>query len=230
MEAGTLPQNVLYYGKDVPPPEQIVLSAGPLSLIYESGDLRYIRLGQREILRRVYVAVRDRNWGTVLPVLSNVQIQQAADSFQISYDVDNRQDQIDFFWRGTIAGDAQGTISFAMEGQVDPRQMSLFGAGWTAGSVKYLCESGAASLTYYETSGWRGVIELESGAPLPERFRSLPGGVFPLYHVLADVGEFAGGEVIPSESSEPLRVEGLVLQPGDVFSVDSKQDAVSRMQ
>ncbi|HEU5102622.1 MAG TPA: hypothetical protein VFU22_26540, partial [Roseiflexaceae bacterium] len=98
--------------------------------------------------------------------------------------------------------------------EVDPRQMSLFGAGWTAGSLKYLCESGAASLTYYETSGWRGAIELETGAPLPEHFRSLPGGVFPLYHVLADVGEFAGGEVVPSASSVPLRVEGLALRKG----------------
>jgi D-apionolactonase len=98
--------------------------------------------------------------------------------------------------------------------QVDVRQMSLFGAGWTTGSLKYLCESGAASLTYYETSGWRGVMELASGSPLPDRFRSLPGGVFPLYHVLADIGEFVGGEVIASESSEPLRVEGLVLRKG----------------
>ena len=98
--------------------------------------------------------------------------------------------------------------------QVDVRQMSLFGAGWTAGSLKYLCASGASSLTYYETSGWRGVIEQEHGSPLPERFRSLPGGVFPLYHVLADVGEFTGGEVIPSELSAPLRVEGLALRKG----------------
>ena len=98
--------------------------------------------------------------------------------------------------------------------QVDVRQMSLFGAGWTAGSLKYLCASGAASLTYYETSGWRGVMELASGAPLPERFRSLPGGVFPLYHVLADIGEFAGGEIVLSDSSEPLRVEGLALRKG----------------
>src|SRR5262249_44518637 len=42
--------------------------------------------------------------------------------------------------------------------------------------------------------------------------RSLPHSVFPLYHVLADVGEFAGGEVVPSRSSQPLQVDGLVLQ------------------
>jgi hypothetical protein len=29
--------------------------------------------------------------------------------------------------------------------QVDPRQLSLFGAGWTMGSIKYLTEGGVAS-------------------------------------------------------------------------------------
>ena len=95
--------------------------------------------------------------------------------------------------------------------QVDIRQMSLFGAGWTLGSIKYLSESGASSITYYETNGWRGVMETANGSPLPERFRSLPGAVFPLYHILADVGEFVGGEVLVSESSDPLKVEGIAL-------------------
>ena len=96
--------------------------------------------------------------------------------------------------------------------QVDVRQMSLFGAGWTLGSIKYLSESGVSSVTYYETTGWRGVMETVNGSPLPEKFRSLSGAVFPLYHVLADVGEFAGGEVLVSKSSDPLKVEGISLR------------------
>jgi hypothetical protein len=96
--------------------------------------------------------------------------------------------------------------------QVDVRQMALLGAGWTAGSLKYLAESGALSVTYYETTGWRGVMEREEGSPLPEKFRSLAGSVFPLYHVLADVGEFAGGEVIRTQSSDPLHVNGLSIR------------------
>ena len=96
--------------------------------------------------------------------------------------------------------------------QVDIRQMSLFGAGWTLGSIKYFSESGASSVTYYETSGWRGVMETANGSPLPEKFRSLPGAVFPLYHILADVGEFVGGEVLVSKSSDPLKVEGIALR------------------
>jgi hypothetical protein len=96
--------------------------------------------------------------------------------------------------------------------QVDPRQMSLLAAGWTLGSIKYLAKSGARSVTYFETTGWRGVMETARGSPVPEKFRSLPGAVFPLYHVLADVGEFAGGEVVSSTSSDPLRVQGLALR------------------
>ncbi len=578
-----LSKNVLYYGKDEPLPERLELHAGPLSLMYEQGDLRYIKLGDREVLRRVYVAIRDRNWGTILPAFSSVQLDVASDSFRITYDVENKQGDIDFFWHGTIVGNAQGTITFAMDGmarstfmknrigfcvlhpssaagaaclvehvdgtreraalpliispdqpvvpfaemaalahevmpgvwaeihfsgeifwmedqrnwtdasyktlctplrlpypveiktgtkvlqsitlslkderqivggsgsraeaavsplsftlqrsvsakplpalglgsashgqllsereltrlsalqpnhlrvdltlsdpayeatlrrasteaeaigiplelalfisgngeaelihlrsiveqvrprigiwlaypakesytggtsfvevvtlarkhlgdydpkarwgtgtntdliwllrtpppidlidavtfaitpqvhafdnasivetleaqaaaamsaqqlagnrsvivspvtlkmrhnpyatgpvpqtpqgqlppQVDVRQMSLLGAGWTVGSLKYLAESGVNSITYYETTGWRGVMETESGSPLPNVFRSLPGSVFPLYHVLADVGEFSGGEVIPSRSSDILQVDGLAVR------------------
>lgn len=568
-----LAKRVLYYGKDEPLPEQLELRAGPLSLVYEQGDLRYIRLGDREIVRRVYVAMRDRNWGTVPARLSNVRKEVLRDSFRVTFDVENKQGEIDFFWQGTITGDPEGTITFAMDGearstflrnrigfcvlhpirecagepcvvekvdgtvergtfpryvsadqpfldlraishevvpdvwaevrftgdifemedqrnwtdtsyktyctplrlpfpvevkagtrisqsvtlrlkgkipalraapsaegvifavgetpsaplpriglgvashsqplsqrglarlrglnlshlrvdlrlsqpeyeshlrracldaselrvplevalilsdraeeelkgltatldrvkpavctwlifhaaeesttekwvklareclihysptakigagtnayfaelnrsrppdsavdlvcysvnpqvhagdnatlvenlaaqaatvesarqfvggrplaitpitlkprfnpeatgpepepppgelpsQVDVRQMSLFGAGWTAGSLKYVAQSGVYSVTYYETSGWRGVMETETGSPLPERFQSLAGAVFPLYHVLADVGEFAGGEVLPSHSTKPLRMDGIVLRKG----------------
>ena len=572
-----LPRSVLYYGKDEPLPEGAHLRAGPLSTIFEAGDLRYIRFGDHEILRRVYVAIRDHNWDTILPQLSNVQIEQESDTFRITYDVENKSADINFYWGGTITGGADGTITFSMEGearstfrrsrigfcalhpmscagipcriekvdgtvvesaypiaiapqhiidgeikpvapfnnmravsyevtsgieaevrfegeifemedqrnwtdasyktygtplsepfpvevpagtkisqritltlktqresstvtqdttsqqltfevssgdpqpipciglgtashgdplstgeldrlkllnlshlradidlteshyesilrqstveawalgvslelalfltdaaaeklpafaevvervkppvetylifhkteastsaqwvalarrylsdakigagsnayftdlnrgrppvdaldlvcysinpqvhafdnsslietleaqavtvestrqftselpiavtpvtllarfnpnatgpepepapgelptQVDVRQMSLFGAGWTLSSIKYLSESGASSVTYYETTGWRGVMETANGSPLPKKFPSMPSSVFPLYHVLADVGEFAGGEILPSKSSDTLKIEGLAL-------------------
>lgn len=103
--------------------------------------------------------------------------------------------------------------------QVDVRQMSLLGAGWTLGSIKYLAESGVASATYYETTGWRGVMATAYGSTVPEKFRAFPGGVFPMYHVFADVAEFADGEIMPSKSSQPLSVDGLILRLGERICV-----------
>ncbi len=109
-------------------------------------------------------------------------------------------------------GPAAATASEQLPADVDPRQCSLLGAGWTMGSLKYLAESGEiSSITYYETSGWRGVMEREQGPPSPERFPSWPGAVFPLYHLLADVGEFVVGTIVPIRASEPLQVDGLLL-------------------
>lgn len=94
---------------------------------------------------------------------------------------------------------------------VDARQMSLLAAVWTLGCLKYLSESGIYSTTFYETVGWGGVMESEEGSSLPTKFPSLKGSVFPLFQVFADVGEFQGGEVVPSSTSDPLRVQGLGL-------------------
>jgi hypothetical protein len=98
---------------------------------------------------------------------------------------------------------------------VDVRQMSLFGAAWTLGSLKQLAGSDVQRLTYYETTGQRGVMETATGSPQPELFRSLPGAVFPLYHVLADAGEFAGGQIAPATTSHPLLTDGFTLHAGD---------------
>ena len=102
-----------------------------------------------------------------------------------------------------------------LSSRVDPRQMSLFGAVWTLGAIKHLAEQRAARVTFYETTGWLGVMEAEGGPPLPERFPSFPGQVFPMFHVFADVNEFRGGEILLSRSSQPLAADGLVLRRGN---------------
>jgi hypothetical protein len=98
---------------------------------------------------------------------------------------------------------------------VDVRQASLLGAAWTVGMLKYAAEAGAASVTAYETTGWRGIVETDAGNGMPDRFPSRPGDAFPLYHVLADVGEWRDGRVVAAPSSEPLRVEALAVETPD---------------
>jgi hypothetical protein len=95
---------------------------------------------------------------------------------------------------------------------VDVRQASLLGAGWTAVSVKYLAQSRVASITYYETSGWRGVVEVDAGSSMPERFPSSPKVVFPMYHVFRDLADLKAGQLVEATASEPLLVDGLALR------------------
>lgn len=82
----------------------------------------------------------------------------------------------------------------------DARQSTRFGAAWTMGSIKHLAEAGAASITYYQTTGGGGVMDRE---------------VYPLYHVLADVLQCAGARVLRAISTDPLRAEALALRTGD---------------
>ncbi len=112
-----LPQNVACYGVNQPLPERHILRAGPLTLLYEAGDLRYIRLGEREIIRRIYAAVRDHNWGTAPAVLTDVKMDVRKDSFFIRYKAAHQMNDIDFRWTGVINGDANGTITFSLDGQ-----------------------------------------------------------------------------------------------------------------
>lgn len=100
----------------------------------------------------------------------------------------------------------------ALPVSVDVRQLSLFGAAWTLGSLKHLAEAGADWATYYETAGWRGVVEREGGCAAPHLFPSFAGAVFPLYHVLRWVGEWRDSQVVRCRSSRPLAAEGLILR------------------
>ena len=94
--------------------------------------------------------------------------------------------------------------------QSDPRQTTLFGAAWTAGSIKYLSETGADRITYHETTGWAGVMEGGSR----EDTAGANATVYPMYHVFADVATYAGGTVLKSVSNSPLTVDAIALRRG----------------
>jgi hypothetical protein len=80
----------------------------------------------------------------------------------------------------------------------DARQSSLFCAAWTVGSLKYLAEAAASSVTYYELAGPGGL--------------SQGGQAFPVQQVLAAVMELVGAAVVPMGSSAPLKAIALSLK------------------
>ena len=88
------------------------LVAGALSVEFDNGNLRYIRLKGVEVLRALSFLVRDENWGTYTPVLRHLSIKQQPSSFVISYQAScTRQDQsIDY--EAHIEGHADGSLIF----------------------------------------------------------------------------------------------------------------------
>ncbi len=98
---------------------------------------------------------------------------------------------------------------------VDLRQGTAVTAAWTLGSLKYLTESGAQSATYYETVGWNGIMDADDVGARPKGWPSQPGQFFPVYYLLREIGEFAGGAGRQIDSSDTLAAVGLALhKPG----------------
>ncbi|NLG19363.1 MAG: hypothetical protein GX556_18740 [Fibrobacter sp.] len=112
-----MPDSVFYYGSDLSPSEPIFLKAGPLSLFYNDGMIRSIRFGEHEIVRRVYMALRDQYWNTIpfqiTPVVSLIEDS----SFEISFEALHKKREIHFKWIGRVTGDPDGNIRFEMKGE-----------------------------------------------------------------------------------------------------------------
>ncbi len=97
---------------------------------------------------------------------------------------------------------------------IDPRQPSLFCAGWTLGSVKYLAESGVDSITYYETAGRGGIIHGDHQPLSPGDFTAEKGDIYPVYYLFRELLKFKDYSVRTTESSHPHRFSSLLLEDG----------------
>ncbi|MDW7692502.1 hypothetical protein R9C00_12800 [Flammeovirgaceae bacterium SG7u.111] len=110
-------KEIFYYGTTQPIKEPVMLRAGDLSMLYENGFLRYISLGDYEIIRMIYHAVRDENWGTLPHKISNEKIEKKDDSFKITYDCLCQQNEISFLWKCIIEGKSNNDITFSISGE-----------------------------------------------------------------------------------------------------------------
>lgn len=90
-------ESIYYGGAEHRPPTISYLQAGPVQCQYEAGYLRYLKAGGRELLRMIYPAVRDHNWGTVAAQISNEIFNIAEDHFEISYECLYKEEEI-LFW------------------------------------------------------------------------------------------------------------------------------------
>jgi hypothetical protein len=98
----------LLYGTDELEKTPLRLATGPLSFELVGGNLRNIRIAGVEVLRGIQYLVRDRDWGTLDPVIEHVQIDES-DGVRIAYsarctDADGAQLDYEAAIVGTPAG------------------------------------------------------------------------------------------------------------------------------
>ncbi|TIT04236.1 hypothetical protein [Mesorhizobium sp.] len=103
----------LLYGAPAVEAEPVRLRAGALTADFVNGNLRTIRHGGIEVLRAIAYIVRDRDWGTYEPALTDLVVDQGPESFSVSYSascVGPKGIRLDF--RATIEGSADGQLVF----------------------------------------------------------------------------------------------------------------------
>jgi len=94
---------------------------------------------------------------------------------------------------------------------VDPRQRSLFAAGWLLGCLRALVCEGTARATLFESVGWRGLIQGCRPSPNPETFPASQGEIFPLYHLLRWIRQYRDQDVEVFVTNRPLHCSGLII-------------------
>ena len=105
-------RSIALFGTRQPPPERIELKAGPVSATLENGALRWIRIGDVEVLRGIAFLIRDRSWDTPSPLLSNLKVDQSDRGFRVTFKALCRTGDGELPWSAEIVGEADGTLRF----------------------------------------------------------------------------------------------------------------------
>ncbi len=101
---------------DVQPEPITHLKSGSLTCLYQHGKLRYIRNNGEEILRSVYIAVRDHNWNTAPYDVTDLNIIQKEDGFDIRYIASFKMNEV--LYKADVEIVASGnSITYRMKGQ-----------------------------------------------------------------------------------------------------------------
>ncbi|WP_051333993.1 hypothetical protein [Mesorhizobium sp. WSM3224] len=88
-----------------------------MSVEFDNGALRYVRVGGIEVLRGISFLVRDENWGTYTPVLDDLQIDEKPDAFSVAYRGTCAGIWGRLAYQVRIAGRSDGALSFVAEAE-----------------------------------------------------------------------------------------------------------------
>ncbi|WP_051334054.1 hypothetical protein [Mesorhizobium sp. WSM3224] len=137
------------FGTDEPVAERRTLTAGPLTVILEDGNLRTIRFAGIEVVRAINYLARDASWGTYKAELSNMRISERKSAFEVAYDGQCAGPQGSFSYRMKITGEAPGVLSVEAEGVA----LTDFPTNRTGFVVLHPSEAAGGRLTIRHSSG-----------------------------------------------------------------------------
>jgi len=174
----------------------VPLRAGPLRLVFDRGELRWIRLGEREVLRGIYVAVREEGWATVPAELEDLEIEAEPESFRVRFRALHRRGGVRFDWVGLVEGGKDGRIAFRMSG--------------AAGSTFRRNRIGLCVLHPAEECAGRAcIVETTDGDRLEQAFPALVSPHQPFRNVRAILHEVTPGVEVE------VRMEGETFETED---------------
>ena len=174
----------------------VPLRAGPLRLVFDRGELRWIRLGEREVLRGIYVAVREEGWATVPAELEDLEIEAEPESFRVRFRALHRRGGVRFDWVGLVEGGKDGSITFRMSGAA--------GATFRRNRIG-LCVLHPAE----ECAGRACIVETTDGDRLEQAFPALVSPHQPFRNVRAILHEVTPGVEVE------VRMEGETFETED---------------
>ncbi len=177
------------------PPLAIPLRAGPLRAVFDRGELRWIRLGEREVLRGIYAAVREAGWATVPARLSDLVVEAEPESFRIRFVASHERGDVCLDWEARIEGASDGRIDYAIDG--------------VAGSTFLLNRVGFCVLHPASCCGEDCTLETVAGQRLAGRFPRLVSPHQPFQDLRA-----IAHEPVPGVVAE-VRLEGETFETED---------------
>ena len=86
MAARTPSRSFKLFGTEVECAKGRPLRAGSLTAVLDAGAIRYIRVGETEVIRAIAFLVRDENWGTFTPGITDLRIVERPGMFEVSYE------------------------------------------------------------------------------------------------------------------------------------------------
>jgi hypothetical protein len=213
------------------------LRAGPIRLKFQDGELRYLYVGDDEILRRVYFAVRDKVFDTVMPRFSVIDVAPREGGFTARLEAECKGPTAEYRWKGEITGSPEGRIEFRVAGQgVSPFQSPRIGINLLLGtddlagqpfecvdaktnglsgtfpkdvSPALLAEANQREVRYVTRSGVKVACRVEGGVFGIEDQRNFCDSSYKAYHNLGYPRDVPVGE----ERSAALVIEATVGKP-----------------